>query len=53
MIKGDHFNLTSASENPVLTILKATKAPKAAGLYSLFGCFQKDGAKFIAKPIIH
>ena len=44
MIQGSHFNLTSVSENSILTILKSTQVSKAAGLV-------KDGAKFLAKPI--
>ena len=51
MIQGCHFNLTSVSENPVLTILKATQVSKAAGLDNPSGRFLKDGAKFLAKPI--
>ena len=51
MIQGCHFNLTSVSENSILTILKATQVSKAAGLDNLSGCFLKDGAKFLAKPI--
>ena len=51
MIQGDHFNLASVSENSILTILKATKVSKAAGLDSLSGRFLKDEAKFLSKPI--
>ena len=51
MIQGCHFNLTSVSENSVLTILNATQVLKAAGLENPFGRFLKDGAKFLAKPI--
>ena len=40
------------SENSILTILKSTQVSKAAGLDSLSGWFLKDGAKFLAKPII-
>ena len=39
------------SENSILTILKSTQVSKAAGLDSLSGCFLKDKAKFLAKPI--
>ena len=52
MIQGSHFNLASVSENSILTILKSTQVSKAAGLDSLSGWFLKDGAKFLAKPII-
>ena len=51
MIQGDHFNLASVSENSILTILKATKVSKAAGLDNLSGRFLKDEAKFLSKPI--
>ena len=51
VIQGCHFNLTSVSENSILTILKATQVSKAAGLDNLSGRFLKDGAKFLAKPI--
>ena len=51
MIQGSHFNLASVSKNTILTILKSTQVAKAAGLDSLSGCFLKDGAKFLAKPI--
>ena len=51
MIQGCHFNLTSVSENSVLTILKATQVSKAAGLDNPSGCFLKDAAKYLAKPI--
>ena len=52
MIQGSLFNLASVSENSILTILKSTQVSKAAGLDSLSGWFLKDGAKFLAKPII-
>ena len=52
MIQDSHFNLASVSENSILTILKSTQVSKAAGLDSLSGWFLKDGAKFLAKPII-
>ena len=48
MTQGCHFNLTSVSENSILTILKATQVSKVAGLDILSGCFLKDGAKFLA-----
>ena len=44
MILGDYFHLASASENSVLTILKATQVSKAAGIDNLSGRFLKDGA---------
>ena len=51
MIQSCHFNLTSVSENSILTILKATQVSKAAGLDNLSGRFLKQGAKVLAKPI--
>ena len=39
------------SESPVLTILKATKVSKATGLDNWSGCFLKDEAKLLFKPI--
>ena len=51
MIQGSHFNLTSVSENSILTILKSTQVSKAAGLDGLSWHFLKEGAKFLAKPI--
>ena len=51
MIQGCHFNLTSVSNNSILTHLKATQVLKAAGLDDLSVHFQKDGAKFLAKQI--
>ena len=51
MIQGDHFNLASVSKSSILTILKATKVSKAAGLDNLSGCFLKDGVKSLSKPI--
>ena len=46
MIQGYHFDLTSVSENSILTFLKATQVSKAAGLHNLSCCFLKDGATF-------
>ena len=51
MIPGDYFNLASVSEKSILTILKATQVSKAAGIDNLSGCFLKDGAKNLSKPI--
>ena len=51
MIRGCHFNLTSVSKNPILTILKSTQVSKGAGLDNISGRFLNDGAKFLAKPI--
>ena len=51
MILGDYFHLASVSENSILTILKATQVSKAAGIDNLSGCFLKDGAKVLSKPI--
>ena len=51
MIRGCHFNLTSVSKNPILTILKSTPVSKGAGLDNISGSFLNDGAKFLAKPI--
>ena len=53
MIQGSHFNLTSVSENSILTILKSIQVSKAAGLDSLSGDSLKDGAKVLAKSISH
>ena len=39
------------SENSILTILKTTQVSKAAGIDNLSGCFLKDGAKVLSKPI--
>ena len=41
MIQGCHFNLTSVSENSILTILKTIQVSEAAGLDNLSGCFEK------------
>ena len=49
--QGSPFNLASVSVNSILTILKSTQVSKAAALDSLSGCFLKDGAKILAKPI--
>ena len=43
--------MTSVLENSILTILKATQVSKAAGIDNLSGCFLKDGAKVLSKPI--
>ena len=51
IIQSDSFNLATVSENTILTILKNTKVSKAAGLDNLSGCFLKDGAKVLAKPV--
>ena len=51
MIQGSHFNLTSVSENSILTILKSTQVSKAAGLDGLSGSFLKDAVKFLTKPV--
>ena len=51
IIRSDSFNLATVSEYTILTILKTTKVSKAAGLDNLSGCFLKDGAKVLAKPI--
>ena len=53
MIQSDYFNLAFVSENSILTILRAIEASKAAGLYSPFGLFLKNGAKFLAKHNIN
>ena len=44
-------SLVKDSESSILTILKATKVSKAAGLGNLFGCFLKDGLKFLSKSV--
>ena len=51
MILGDYFHLASVLENSVLTILKATQVSKAAGIDNLSGCFLKNGANVLPKPI--
>ena len=48
---GDYFNLAPASKNLILTILKVTQVSKAAGTDNLSGCFLKNGAKVLSKPI--
>ena len=47
MIQCDHSNLASVSENSNLTILKATKVLKGAGLDDIPRRFPIDGAKFL------
>ena len=49
MIQSDHSNLASVSENSNLTILKATKVLKGAGLDDIPRRFPIDGAKFLTK----
>ena len=49
MIQSDHSNLASVSENSNLTILKATKVLKGAGLDDTPSRFPIDGAKFLTK----
>ena len=44
MILGDYFHLASASENSVLTTLKATQVSKATGIDNLSGRLLKDRA---------
>ena len=39
------------SENPILTISKATQFSKAAGTDNRYGRFLMDGAKALSKPI--
>ena len=51
IIQSDSFNLATASESTIWTILKNTKVSKAAGFYNLPGHFLKDCAKVLAKPI--
>ena len=47
IILGAYFYLASVQENPILTILKASKVSKAAGIDSLSGRFVKDEAKVL------
>ena len=47
MILGAYFHLVSVSENPILTILKATQVLKAAGIDTLSGRFLKDEGKVL------
>ena len=51
MISSDYFHLGSVLEKWFLTILKATQVLKTAGIENLSGCFLKDGAKVLSKPI--
>ena len=51
IVQVHHFNVASFWETSIPTILKATQVSKAAGLGSLSGCFPKDGAKYLVKPI--
>ena len=51
MIQSCYFNLTSVSNNSIMTILKATQVSKAPGLDNLSWYFLKDGAKVLAKAI--
>ena len=51
IIQTDSFNLNTASKNTILNILKSTNVSKAAGFDNLSGCFLKDGAEVLAKPI--
>ena len=51
IIQSDSFDIATASENTILTILKNAKVSKAAGLDNLSGCFLKDGAEVLAKFI--
>ena len=51
IIQSDSFNLATASESTIWTILKNTKVSKAAGLYNLPGRFLKDCTEVLAKPI--
>ena len=51
MILDDYFHLASVSKNSLLTNLKATQVSKGVGIDNLSGCFLKDGAKVLSKPI--
>ena len=51
MILRDYFHLASLSENPILTISKATQVSKTAGTDNIYGRFLMDGAKALSKPI--
>ena len=51
IIQTDSFNLPTVSESTILNILKNTNVSKAAGSDNLSGCFLKDGAEVLAKPI--
>ena len=49
MIQRDHSNLASVSQNSNLTILKATKVLKVAGLDNISRRFPIHGAKLLTK----
>ena len=51
MIQSCYFNLTSVSNNSIMTILKTTQVSKAPGLDNLSWYFLKDEAKVLAKAI--
>ena len=51
IIQSGSFNLATASENTILTLLKNTTEWKAAGLDNPSGLLQKDGAELLAKLI--
>ena len=51
IIQTDSFNFATVSENTILNILKNTNISKAAALGNLSGCFLKDAAEVLAKPI--
>ena len=52
MILGAYFHLVSVSENPILTILKATQVLKAAGIDTLSGRFLKDEGKVLQNLLV-
>ena len=52
MILGAYFHLVSVSENPILTILKATQVLKAAGIDTLSGRFLKDEGKILQNLLV-
>ena len=51
IIQSDSFNLSTISENTILTIFKNTNVSKAAGLDNLSDRFLKNGAEVLTKPI--
>ena len=52
IIQTNSFNFDTVSENTILNILKNTNISKAAALDNLSGCFLKDAAEVLAKPIL-
>ena len=45
------ITLASTSKNPIIAILKATQVSKGADIDNFYGCFLKNGVKFLSKFI--